>query len=96
MAVVRGGGGDVLIAADQVLDGVHFRLAEHGPRAAGRKAMARNLSDVAAMAAVPLAAVATVALPRGFSQDDAKKLYAGLRAIGDEFACPLVGASCTP
>jgi len=91
MAVVRCGGQDLLVAADQVLDGVHFRLAEHGAKAAGRKAMARNLSDVAAMAAVPLAAVATVALPRGFSDDAAKALYAGLRELGDEFACPLVG-----
>jgi len=91
MAVVRFGGQDLLVAADQVLDGVHFRLAEHGARAAGRKAMARNLSDVAAMAAEPLAAVATVALPDGFSESDAKQMYAGLRALGDAFGCPLVG-----
>jgi thiamine-monophosphate kinase len=91
MAVVRWGGQDLLVAADQVLDGVHFRLAEHGARAAGRKAMARNLSDVAAMACRPLAAVATVALPRGFSEADAKEMYAGLRELGDQFSCPLVG-----
>jgi len=91
MAVVRCGGQDILVAADQVLDGVHFRLAEHGARAAGRKAMARNLSDVAAMACEPLAAVATVALPRGFSEADAKEMYAGLRELGDQFSCPLVG-----
>ncbi|MBL7134180.1 MAG: thiamine-phosphate kinase [Phycisphaerae bacterium] len=91
MAVVRCGGQDLLVAADQVLDGVHFRLAEHGARAAGRKAMARNLSDVAAMAGEPLAAVATVALPVGFSESDAKEMYAGLRELGDAFGCPLVG-----
>jgi thiamine-monophosphate kinase len=91
MAVVRWGGQDLLVAADQVLDGVHFRLGEHGAKAAGRKAMARNLSDVAAMACVPLAAVATVALPRGFLEADAKEMYAGLRELGDAFSCPLVG-----
>ncbi len=91
MAVVRCGGRELLVAADQVLDGVHFRLAEHGAKAAGRKAMARNLSDVAAMAGEPLAAVATVALPRGFSETDAKLMYAGLRELGDAFGCPLVG-----
>ncbi len=91
MAVVRCGGQDILVAADQVLDGVHFRLAKHGAMAAGRKAMARNLSDVAAMACRPLAAVATVALPRGFSEADAKEMYAGLRELGDAFSCPLVG-----
>ncbi|MCK5113611.1 MAG: thiamine-phosphate kinase [Phycisphaerae bacterium] len=81
----------LLVGVDQVLDGVHFNLALHGAEAAGRKAMARNLSDVAAMAALPVGAVASVALPKGFSQNDAQQIYAGLRKLGDEFACPLVG-----
>ena len=91
MAVVRCGGQPVLVTTDQALDGVHFVLAEHGPRAAGRKAMARSLSDVAAMAGVAAAAVATVALPGGFARADAEEIYHGLRAAGDAFDCPLVG-----
>lgn len=91
MAVVTCGGERVLVTTDQVLDGVHFVLSEHGPRAAGRKAMARGLSDVAAMAAEPLAAVATVALPKGFAREDAEAIYAGMRRLADELACPLVG-----
>lgn len=90
-AIVRLGGEQVLVTTDQVLDGVHFILAEHGPRAAGRKAMARNLSDIAAMAAVPTAAVATVSLPRGMARRDVEAIYLGLRSVGDEFHCPLVG-----
>jgi len=91
MAAVGQGDGQVLVTTDQVLDGVHFVLAEHGPRAAGRKAMARNLSDVAAMAAVPVGAVAAVALPRGFAREDAEEIYRGLREPADAFDCPLVG-----
>ncbi|MBN1942753.1 MAG: thiamine-phosphate kinase [Phycisphaerae bacterium] len=91
MAVVAFGGERLLTAVDQALDGVHFDLANHGPRAAGRKAMARNLSDVAAMAALPVGAVASVALPKGMSQADAQEIYLGLRDVGDEFSCPLVG-----
>jgi len=90
-AIVRFGGSDLLVTTDQVLDGVHFVLSEHGPRAAGRKAMARSLSDVAAMATVPLAAVATATLPRGFPSEDAEAIYRGLREPADEFHCPLVG-----
>lgn len=90
-AVVRCGGQDVVVTVDQVLDGVHFVLAEHGPKAAGRKALARNLSDIAAMAAVPIGAVVSVALPKGFARADAEAIYTGLRELGDEFACPLVG-----
>ena len=90
-AAVNFGDEQILITTDQVLDGVHLVLAEHGPYAAGRKAMARNLSDIAAMAAVPVAAVAAVALPKGFSTGDAEAIYTGLRELGDEFNCPIVG-----
>src|SRR2546421_13079742 len=69
----------LLVGADQVLDGVHFDSAIHPPRLIGRKAMNRNLSDCAAMACLPAAAVATVALPNGASLDYAKELYLGLQ-----------------
>ncbi len=91
MAVVAFPRDRLLLATDQALDGVHFDLAKHGAQAAGRKAMARNLSDVAAMAALPVAAVAAVALPKGFAEADAQAMYLGLRELGEEFACPLVG-----
>jgi thiamine-monophosphate kinase len=45
-----------LITTDMLMDGTCFRLAEAGPRVVGRKAMAVNLSDIAAMAGRPVAA----------------------------------------
>ena len=90
-AVIAFGGDKLLLTTDQVLDGVHFLLADHGPAAAGRKAAARNLSDIAAMAGLPVAMVATVAAPKGFSQGDLQTIYQGLRSIGDQFNCPLAG-----
>jgi thiamine-monophosphate kinase len=53
--------------------------------------MNRNLSDCAAMACRPAAAVATVAAPRGIGIDYLKELYFGLREAGDAFGCPVVG-----
>ncbi len=81
----------LLIGADQVLDGIHFDSAEHTPRQIGRKAMNRNLSDCAAMACLPAAAIATVALPRGAGLEFAKELYLGLQEAADAFDCPIVG-----
>jgi thiamine-monophosphate kinase len=81
----------LLVGVDQVLDGVHFDSSVHTPRQIGRKAMNRNLSDCAAMACLPAAAVATVALPRGVGVDYAKELYGGLREAADPFECPVVG-----
>src|SRR5947207_14615776 len=69
----------LLVGCDQVLDGVHFDSKVHSPRAIGRKAMNRNLSDCAAMACLPAAAVASVALPRGTAIEYAKELYLALR-----------------
>src|SRR3954454_5176112 len=75
----------VIVGVDQVLDGVHFDSSLHTPRQIGRKVMNRNLSDCAAMACLPAAAVATVALPRGVGVEYAKELYLGLREAADPF-----------
>jgi len=90
-AIVTVGEHRVLITTDQVVDGVHVRVDRSGPRAAGRKALARNLSDVAAMAAQPLCATATVSLPKTFGDADAQAICEGLWDIGAQFNCPLVG-----
>jgi thiamine-monophosphate kinase len=92
LAVLKWNADDLLlVGVDQVLDGVHFNSAIHSPRAIGRKVMNRNLSDCAAMACLPAAAVATVALPTGTGIDYAKELYLGLRDAADPFGCVLVG-----
>jgi len=92
LAVLKWSGDDLLIVGvDQVLDGVHFDSAVHSPRDIGRKVMNRNLSDCAAMACLPAAAVATAALPKGASLDYAKELYLGMSDAGNAFDCPVVG-----
>jgi thiamine-monophosphate kinase len=92
LAILNWPPGDLLLAGvDQVLDGVHFDSKIHPPRAVGRKAMNRNLSDCAAMAALPAAALATVALPSGVGIEYAKELYLGMEEAAAKFDCPLVG-----
>jgi thiamine-monophosphate kinase len=81
----------LLIGVDQVLDGVHFDSKMHAPREVGRKVMNRNLSDCAAMACLPAAAVVTMALPRGVGEAYAQDLYMGLRDAADPFDCPVLG-----
>jgi thiamine-monophosphate kinase len=53
--------------------------------------MNRNLSDCAAMACLPAAAVATAALPRGPPLADAPELHAGMTEAAAPFDCPIVG-----
>lgn len=91
LAVLKWSDDLLLVGVDQVLDGVHFDGAHHAPRAIGRKAMNRNLSDCAAMGCFPAAALATVALPPGAAIEFAKELYLGMRDAADPYHCPVVG-----
>jgi thiamine-monophosphate kinase len=81
----------LLVGVDQMMDGVHFDSTIHGPRAIGRKAMNRNLSDCAAMACLPFAAVATLCLPRGVGENYTRELHLGMTEAGQPFDCPVVG-----
>src|SRR5215218_3309082 len=91
-AVVRGRpGADWLITTDMLMDGRHFRLDRDGPEAVGYKALAVNLSDIAAMAGVPVAAVVAVALPRDRAVAVARGLHAGMAPLAERFGVDLVG-----
>src|SRR5918994_5753265 len=90
-AVLRPPSGPLLVTTDMLLDGSCFRLTEAGPRRVGRKAIAVNLSDIAAMAGVPTAAVVSVGLPRAGGRELAEQLYLGMREAADAFDVPLVG-----
>jgi thiamine-monophosphate kinase len=92
LAALRFQAGDILLAgADQALDGVHFDSRVHDPRAIGRKATNRNLSDCAAMGCLPVAAIVTMALPRGSGDEFARELYMGIEEAGALQDCTIIG-----
>ena len=83
--------GRLLVTTDMLMEGVDFVLAEAGPRRVGRKAMAVNLSDIAAMAGVPTAAVVSVALPKNGGREIGEELFLGMRDVADAFQVAIVG-----
>lgn len=85
------GAPELLVTTDMLMDGRHFDLRVHDPVAAGRKAMGVNLSDIAAMAGEPLAAVVSVALPRRGASELAEALMEGLWGMAREFGVELIG-----
>jgi len=91
MGAVRVGSEELLVTTDQLADGVHVNLAETPLAWVARKAIRRSLSDIAAMGAKPVAAVATACLPREFTQGQAAELADELRQDAQAWACPLIG-----
>ena len=90
-AVLRPPGGDLLVTVDQVADGVHVDLRTTSLERIARKAITRSLSDVAAMAGTPTAAVVAASLPRDFGDQRARDLFDCLRRVATSYDCPLVG-----
>lgn len=84
-------GRDLLVTTDMLMDGRHFRLEHDGAEAIGTKALGVNLSDIAAMAGEPFAAVVAVALPRSSAVGVAQGLHAGMRPMAERFGVDLVG-----
>ena len=93
-AVLRPPEGPLLLAADALVEGLHWDPALAGPDEAGWKALAVNVSDVAAMGGRPLQAVVTVNVPAGRA-GDLDRLYDGLEAAAKALDCPIVGGDLT-
>lgn len=89
------GGGEILVTADMLLDGVHFVTGRDSYPLIGRKTMACSLSDAAAMAAVPVAAVLSVALNHEIAWEQVQDLWKGVQELAEEFSCPVIGGDTT-
>jgi thiamine-monophosphate kinase len=81
----------VLATVDQLADGVHADTRTMSLAKIGRKAVLRNLSDVAAMGAKPCGAIAAASLPRDFGQGRANALFDAMRTVAADSQCPLFG-----
>jgi thiamine-monophosphate kinase len=84
----------LLFKTDAVVEGFHF-TKETPPEKIGRKALARCLSDIAAMAGTPTAALVTVALPEKFEPEFIGKIYDGMNALAREHSVAIVGGETT-
>jgi thiamine-monophosphate kinase len=95
-AVLRGEGRNhyLLFKTDAVVEGVHFTPRER-PELIGRKALARALSDLAAMGASTLAAVVTLGVPKDESVQRLREIYRGIERLAKKYRVDLVGGETT-
>lgn len=90
-AVLKVGRGNLLFKTDSVIDGVHFDSRTARPEAVGHKAVARCLSDIAAMGCWPTFAVVAIMIPRNAREVYVKRVLAGLERTATRYGTPVVG-----
>ena len=90
-AVIQPPQANLIACTDQIIDGVDFDSSEHAYADAGYKAMAINLSDIAAMGAVPKSALVTLALPKQNATRIAGDVYEGILQAAAEFQVAIAG-----
>ena len=85
------------MTTDLSIEGRHFRLDWQSPESIGHRALARGLSDLAAMGARPVAAFLSLGLPRALTTASARgqtwidRFYDGLLALARAHNTPLAG-----
>jgi thiamine-monophosphate kinase len=84
----------LLFKTDAVVEGIHFE-GDVAPEKIGHKALARCLSDIAAMAGTPSSALVTLALPRDHDAERVVQIYAGLKATAARHGVAIVGGETT-
>jgi thiamine-monophosphate kinase len=84
-----------LLTTDMLVEGVHFHLASIPPHKLGRKSIAVNLSDIAAMGGTPKEALVSIAIPDTVPVETLDSLYEGMKSMAREFDVNLVGGDTT-
>ena len=82
-----------LATCDVQMEGAHFLRDAIAPRDLGRKALAINLSDIAATGGAPRFALVSLGLPKDLDVEFIDGLYAGLRAEAESFGVDIVGGN---
>jgi thiamine-monophosphate kinase len=92
-AILRVGRERVVVSVDDQVEGVHFDLRWLGPSDVGYRALQAAASDLAAMGATPLGALASLHVPRGFPDAKLRELSRGQAEAARQLRCPVVGGN---
>ncbi|MCH2390873.1 MAG: thiamine-phosphate kinase, partial [Nitrospinales bacterium] len=80
-----------LTSTDSLIESIHFDLKTITPKQLGHKAMAVNISDIAAMGGTPYLALISLGLPTSTSKKFIDELYSGLQTICNSYGIELAG-----
>jgi thiamine-monophosphate kinase len=84
-------GQELILTTDLSIEGVHFTPNLHPPQAVGHRALARSLSDIAAMGGIPRYALISLAVSKHTSRTWMEGFFQGLLALAQRFRMALIG-----
>lgn len=82
---------DEVVCVDTMVEGIHFLRSTVTPYYVGRKALVANISDLAAMGAIPSFYLVSIAIPANWDEDEVKKIFAGMSSLASEYDVDLIG-----
>jgi thiamine-monophosphate kinase len=94
-AVIEAGDDNILVSTDMLVEGIHFDLSYTPIHHLGYKAVAVNVSDIAAMNGRAEQITVSIALSNRFSLEAVDALYAGIKAACENYKVDLVGGDTT-
>ena len=94
-AVIEAGDDNLLVSTDMLVEGIHFDLSYTPIHHLGYKAVAVNVSDIAAMNGRAEQVTVSIALSNRFSIEAVDALYAGIKAACENYKVDLVGGDTT-
>ncbi|MBW1677294.1 MAG: thiamine-phosphate kinase [Deltaproteobacteria bacterium] len=94
-AVLRNGEEFILYTTDMLMEGDHFRMDWATPEQIGRKAMACNISDIAAMGGVAEFALVSIALTDNIDVETVEGIYRGMHEVANRHGVEIIGGDTT-
>lgn len=82
---------ELILTTDLSVEGVHFTSARHSPRAVGHRALARSLSDIAAMGGTPRYALISLAVSRHMERTWLEHFFMGFLTLARQFGVAVIG-----
>ena len=82
---------DIVTAVDTFVEGIHFTRKTMNPFHIGYRALAANLSDIAAMGASPAFYLVSIIIPKGWSEETLKQIFSGMKELADKYKVDLIG-----
>ncbi|MCM3620312.1 thiamine-phosphate kinase [Sutcliffiella horikoshii] len=88
-------GYEKIVCVDTMVEDVHFTRQTMAPFDIGYKALAANISDVAAMGGYPMYYLVSITIPKSWEPEELKEIYDGMKQLGDQYEMDLIGGDTT-